>query len=485
MKAKLLTAALSLFLANAFAQDRTTVNAMNSEISDNLDLRAVASIFGDSKDLEDFEYRLNDPKNQISNLDLNNDNQVDYLRVIETTEGRTHIIVIQSILGKDLFQDVATVEVERDSNNRVQVQVVGDVYMYGTNYIYEPVYVTTPVIYTYFWTPNYRPYCSSWYWGYYPSYYYAWSPCPIFRYRSHIGLYINFNHHYNYVNYRRCHVAYTNYYGRRANGYERQYPNRSFTQRHSGYTNRYELDRTRNIRTVGTRNEVASANPRSGGRNEATTNTNYGGPRVNPNPRTKGSLESTTTGGPRVNTNGGGRNETSSSTTYGGPRVNTNGGGRNETSTSTTYGGPRVNTNGGGRNETSTSTTYGGPKVNTNGGGRSETSTSTTYGGPRVNTNGGGRNETSTSTTYGGPRVNTNGGGRSETSTSTNYGGPRVNTNGGGRNETSTSSAPRSTPRSGGSEMSTPRSSGSSGMTSAPRGNSGGGGSSRGGGSRR
>ena len=144
MKAKLLSAALSLFLVNAFAQDRTTVNAMNSEISDNLDLRAVASIFGDSKDLEDFEYRLNDPKNQISNLDLNNDNQVDYLRVIETTEGRTHIIVIQSILGKDLFQDVATVEVERDSNNRVQVQVVGDVYMYGSNYIYEPVYVNTP-----------------------------------------------------------------------------------------------------------------------------------------------------------------------------------------------------------------------------------------------------------------------------------------------------------------------------------------------------
>lgn len=401
MKAKLLTAALSLFLVNAFAQDRTTVNAMNSEISDNLDLRAVASIFGDSKDLEDFEYRLNDPKNQISNLDLNNDNQVDYLRVIETTEGRTHIIVIQSILGKDLFQDVATVEVERDSNNRVQVQVVGDVYMYGTNYIYEPVYVTTPVIYTYFWTPNYRPYCSSWYWGYYPSYYYAWSPCPIFRYRSHIGLYINFNHHYNYVNYRRCHVAYTNYYGRRANGYERQYPNRSFTQRHSGYTNRYELDRTRNIRTVGTRNEVASTNPRSGGRNEATTsNTNYGGPRVNPNPRTKGSVESTTTGGPRVNTNGGGRSETSTSTTYGGPRVNTNGGGRSESSTSTTYGGPRVNTNGGGRSETSSST-------------------------------------------------------------------------------------PRSTPRSGGSEMSPPRSSGNSSAASSPRGNSGGGGSSRGGGSRR
>ena len=262
MKTKILfSTLLSLLLANSFAQDRTTVNAMSSEISDNLDLRAVASIFGDSKNLEDFENRLNDPKNQISNLDLNNDNQVDYLRVIESVEGRTHLIVVQSVLGRDTFQDVATLEVEKDRNNRIQVQVVGDVYMYGSNYIYEPVYVNTPIIYDYFWVPNYRPYCSLWYWDYYPSYYYAWNPCPIFRYRSHIGFYINFNHHYNYVNYRRCQVAYSNYYGRRGNGYERQHPNYSFERRNSGYSNRYELDKTRNIRTVGSpRNEVADNN---------------------------------------------------------------------------------------------------------------------------------------------------------------------------------------------------------------------------------
>ena len=76
MKTKLLlfTALASIFAIQIQAQDRTTVNATNSEISDNLDLRAVASIFGDSRNLQDFERRLNDPKIQISNLDLNNDN---------------------------------------------------------------------------------------------------------------------------------------------------------------------------------------------------------------------------------------------------------------------------------------------------------------------------------------------------------------------------------------------------------------------------
>jgi hypothetical protein len=41
---------------------------MNNEISDNLDLRA--DIFGDSRNLREFERQLNDPELQISNLDL-------------------------------------------------------------------------------------------------------------------------------------------------------------------------------------------------------------------------------------------------------------------------------------------------------------------------------------------------------------------------------------------------------------------------------
>ena len=97
------------------AQDVTTITANSDDISDNLDLEAVASIFGDSKDLEDFEKRLNDPKTQISNLDLNNDGEVDYLRVMETSEKNVHSISIQAVIGKDQFQEVAVIDVEKDS----------------------------------------------------------------------------------------------------------------------------------------------------------------------------------------------------------------------------------------------------------------------------------------------------------------------------------------------------------------------------------
>ncbi|WP_298225056.1 hypothetical protein [Flavobacterium sp.] len=269
MKTKIIFSACVTFLfaSSLLAQDRTTVNAMSSEISDNLDLRAIASIFGDAKNLEDFERQLNDPKIQISNLDLNDDNQVDYLRVIESVEENTHLIIVQAVLGKDTFQDVATIEVERDRDNQVQVQVVGDVYMYGQNYIYEPVYVSTPIIYTTFWTPRYRPYCSVWYWNYYPTYYFAWNPCPVFRYRHNINIHLNFNNHYNYVTTRRCSRAVIMHQPIRANYCERTYPTRAFTYRNTSYANRYELDRTRTVRNGGHQKDLAYTNTRNNGRN--------------------------------------------------------------------------------------------------------------------------------------------------------------------------------------------------------------------------
>jgi hypothetical protein len=272
MKTKIISFAfISLFFVNLiFAQDKTTINASTSEISDNLDLKAVASIFGDSENLKDFERRLNDPKLKISNLDLNNDNQVDYLRVIESVQGRTHLIIIQAILEKDIFQDVATIEVEKDANNRMQVQVVGDVFMYGNNYIYEPIYVRTPIILSYFWVSNYRPYYSSWNWGFYPSYYYYWRPFPIYKYRRNVYGCINYKHRYNYVNVRRSSVAINLHRNLRANSYEVRNPNRSFEIRNSNIRNRYELERIR-TNSSRTRSNNNAVSPRENNRTEAVT----------------------------------------------------------------------------------------------------------------------------------------------------------------------------------------------------------------------
>lgn len=235
-----------LFWVGSFAQ-QATVTAKNYDISDNLDLQAVASVFGDSKDLADFEFRLNDPEMRLSNLDLNRDGYVDYLRVIEAVEGRTHLIVIQAVLGQDVFQDVATIEVEKDRRNQVQVQVVGNSYIYGNNYIYEPIYVHTPSMFSLFWTNSYRPYYSSWYWNYYPTYFNYWQPYPVYTYVNHVHVHVNRNNRYVYVNNRRSSRAVRMHREVRSNAYERDYPQNSFSNRNNNVSNRYVLQQSRGV----------------------------------------------------------------------------------------------------------------------------------------------------------------------------------------------------------------------------------------------
>ncbi|MFP9114509.1 hypothetical protein ACLI1A_11240 [Flavobacterium sp. RHBU_3] len=271
MKTNLKNTVLTFFLSvgSLFAQSVTTVRATNSDISDNLDLQAVASIFGDSADLEDFEQRLNDPDIQISNLDLNGDNRVDYLRVVELSQSNTHVIVLQAVLGIDTYQDVATVEVERDRYNNVSVQVVGDPYIYGPSYIYEPVYVVTPPVFDIFWASSYRPYYSPWYWGYYPTYYSYWTPCPVYRYRNHVHVHINSRNSYNYVNVRHSSRAAAMYAPRRSNAYERQHPGNSFATRNNNARNHYDLEQSRSNGTSVRGGRTLNSN--TGSRNDMAT----------------------------------------------------------------------------------------------------------------------------------------------------------------------------------------------------------------------
>lgn len=222
----LITFVSSIFVV---AQDLTTVSAKSNVISEHLDLEAVATVFGDSKDLEDFENRLNDPKTQISNLDLNEDNQVDYLRVVETSEKEMHLIAIQAVVGDNLYQDVATVEVEKDANGVTQVQLVGDVYLYGPEYIIEPVYVHRPVIFINFWKPFYRPYRSVYYWGFYPRHFHYWHPFKVHHYRKNVHVHVR--HTYKRTTLRRSRWAARTHLKTRRTACVIRYPNKSYKAR--------------------------------------------------------------------------------------------------------------------------------------------------------------------------------------------------------------------------------------------------------------
>jgi hypothetical protein len=215
------------------AQEYTTITrATNYDIGDNLDLNAVASIFGQSKDLQDFEYRLNDPDNRISNLDLNNDGYVDYLRVVEDSNDQNSLIVIQAVLDKDVYQDVATIEIQREPDGNHHVQIVGDSWLYGTNYIIEPMFVRPPLIFSFFWGPRYEAWISPFYWDYYPRWFYSYRAFPTFRYRRDVSMYVDRRVEFHRMNDRRFQISHERFNQIRRDDFANRHPDRSFENRH-------------------------------------------------------------------------------------------------------------------------------------------------------------------------------------------------------------------------------------------------------------
>lgn len=223
-----------LALSSARADETVTVTATSSDISENLDLKTIATLFGQSKDLEQFEQLLNNPDSAFSNLDLNGDGEVDYLRVIETADNNRHLVVIQAVLAKDIYQDVASIFVEKDEKDQITVQVIGDEYIYGSNYIIEPVYIYRPMIYDWFWGPSWVCWHSPYYWGYWPGWWRPYYCVDPFIYWDHCYWY---HYHYPICTYRPGHHHHPHYAPMREsvrrNDFAHRHPERSFETRNA------------------------------------------------------------------------------------------------------------------------------------------------------------------------------------------------------------------------------------------------------------
>ena len=235
MKAKWILAAMCLMMSTwLWADENITVTATSSDVSENLNLRTVATLFGQAKDLEEFEALLNNPDSAYSNLDLNGDGDVDYLRVVETADGRKHLVVIQAVLAKDIYQDVASIFVDKDEEETVTIQVVGDEYVYGTNYIIEPVYLYRPLIYDWFWGASWVAWHSPYYWDCYPHWWHRHHCIDPFLYWDHC-----YWHHYHHpiCSYRTAHHHHPHFHSMhhavRRNDMAVRHPERSFVTRNA------------------------------------------------------------------------------------------------------------------------------------------------------------------------------------------------------------------------------------------------------------
>ncbi len=191
---------------------------------DNLDLYAVLDLFKQSENPETFEKAINDPANGINNLDLNNDGEIDYIKVFDKGQGDAHAFVLQVPINEHESQDVAVVEVEKSGTDAAHVQIIGDEDLYGKDYIVEPVpekssssssAAARPVRHTvivnvwhwrpvrYIYGPHYIFWTSPWRWGLYPAYWKPWHPVQW-------SLYYKKAHHFHYPYYKRTVVYHVN-----------------------------------------------------------------------------------------------------------------------------------------------------------------------------------------------------------------------------------------------------------------------------------
>ena len=171
-----------------------TVTNYNTDLSFYLDLNAVAAAFAESRTVAEFEQLLNSSRYMINNLDLNRDGWIDYLRVIETHRGVYHTFLIQACLGPSLYQDVATLVAEHRPS-ALYVEVIGNRWLYGPNYIVRPVFVKRPPLWDVFGRPAYAAWSSPYYYDYWPSYYQKPRPIYLNHYQAYVRTYMN-NHHY-------------------------------------------------------------------------------------------------------------------------------------------------------------------------------------------------------------------------------------------------------------------------------------------------
>ena len=250
----------------------TTVKVTNysSDPCFYLDLNAVAAAFAESRSVSEFEMLLNSSRYMINNLDLNRDGYIDYLRVIETRSGYYNVCLIQACLAPGIFQDVATLVAEHRAD-ALFVEVIGDTYLYGYNYIVRPVFYKRPPMWDVYGKPNYATWSSPYHYGNYPSYYTQPQPIYLNHYQAYVTTYMK-NHPY-------CHNCeyptspYYNGYSQMTQPYARrdyqtQYPDQSFERRTRTIS---ANDPTIQVRNAGQLRRIVAFNEESNTTSGATT----------------------------------------------------------------------------------------------------------------------------------------------------------------------------------------------------------------------
>ena len=107
---------------------------VTSEAADGLDLKAVTALLKTVKDPAELEEKINSGNPRICNLDLNEDNTIDYVKVTEYGSGDVKGFSLTTELGEGDVQELATIEITEDGKGGHQAQTHGNSQIYGSNH---------------------------------------------------------------------------------------------------------------------------------------------------------------------------------------------------------------------------------------------------------------------------------------------------------------------------------------------------------------
>ncbi|MDJ0841675.1 MAG: hypothetical protein QNK37_34530 [Acidobacteriota bacterium] len=157
------------------ARGRSGDVALDAAASSGLDLQALVGLAKTAKDAEDLERKLNEPGG-INNLDLNEDEQVDYIAVTEYGNRDAWGFSLTTEPEEGQVQEVATIEMERQGENQARISANGSPNIYGPLMTYMVVDTIGDIIMWNYLLNRTSPWRSSYRYGRYPSYYRSYRP---------------------------------------------------------------------------------------------------------------------------------------------------------------------------------------------------------------------------------------------------------------------------------------------------------------------
>ncbi|MBW4889280.1 hypothetical protein KXQ82_06115 [Mucilaginibacter sp. HMF5004] len=148
--------------------EQNNVTIENNTTAD-FDVNRLADMVKKSTDPQVLEKAINDPNNQINNLDLDKDGNIDYLKVTEP--GKNQLNVVDDI-SKDNSVTVASIKVDPTSDNQqADLNIQGNPTYVGDNYMYHSHFgLGDFLLLSYLMRPH-PYYMPMYHYGYYPSYY--------------------------------------------------------------------------------------------------------------------------------------------------------------------------------------------------------------------------------------------------------------------------------------------------------------------------